>query len=272
MMTQSTTFVGAGHMAEAIISGLLRKGCSKEKIFIKNRKNIERVDFMAKTYGICCVGSLEEMMDQSEIVVLAVKPKDNVEALDNVKRYIRDDQLLISVLAGISSKDISDRLGTKTPIVRVMPNTSATVGESATSIAPGRYASESHVNIAEDMFKVIGTTTLVEENDLHLVTGLAGSGPAYFYWIIESFEEAAISLGLEKKAARSLIRQVLIGAAEMLKDETVDVAELRKKVTSPGGTTAAGLDALEGHHLTEVLYDVLDQAMKRSIELGKQKY
>ncbi|TCP23487.1 pyrroline-5-carboxylate reductase [Scopulibacillus darangshiensis] len=269
MMKQATTFIGAGHMAEAIIAGLLSNGCSKEQIFSKNRSNMERLAYMKQTYGICCDPPIEEMIARSDIIVLAMKPKDVSGALETLKQYIREDQLVISVLAGISSADISEKLGNKAPIVRAMPNTSAAVGESATSIAPGMYATTEHVSIAEEMFSVIGTTTIVEEKDLHLVTGLAGSGPAYFYRIIESFEQAAVSLGLDKRAARSLIRQVLIGAAEMLKDETVDPAELRRRVTSPGGTTAAGLEVLEANHLSEMLYDVLVQAMKRSEELGK---
>lgn len=268
------TFIGAGNMAEAIITGLLNTGCPKERIFVTNKSNNERLIYMNNNYGIGVNydRQLQELIDQSEVVILAMKPKDLFAALDHLKSHLKSDQLIISVLAGASSKQISECLGTKNPIIRAMPNTSATVGQSATGIARGVNADDSHVRIAEEIFSAIGTTTVVDEDDLHLVTGLAGSGPAYIYRIVESLEQAAVSLGLKEEAAKALVRQVIIGAAEMLKNSDVDPGELRRKVTSPGGTTAAGLRALENHQLPKALLEAVKEATIRSQELEKQQY
>ncbi|MFC7394414.1 pyrroline-5-carboxylate reductase [Scopulibacillus cellulosilyticus] len=273
-MKHTITFIGAGNMAEAIITGLINTGCPKERIFVTNKSNNERLIYMNNNYGIGVNHDREikELIDQSEVVILAMKPKDLFPALDHLRSHLQNNQLIISVLAGTSSKQISDYLGTQNPIVRAMPNTSATVGESATGIARGANADDSHLRIAEEIFSAIGTTTIVDEEDLHLVTGLAGSGPAYIYRIVESLEQAAVTLGLEQEAAKALVRQVIVGAAEMLKDLDVDPGELRRKVTSPGGTTAAGLEALENNQLSKALFEAVKEATIRSQELGKQQY
>jgi pyrroline-5-carboxylate reductase len=150
-----------------------------------------------------------------------------------------------------------------------MPNTSATIGYSATAIAPGKYATAEHVSQVENMFSTIGTTTTVEESDMHTITALSGSGPAYFYYTVESMELAAEAAGLDKKVAKELILQTLIGAAEMLKATDDNPSELRRKITSPGGTTQAGVEVLEKYEYQKALIECIKRAGERSKELGK---
>src|SRR5699024_2802159 len=129
-------------------------------------------------------------------------PTDITEALQSIKSLVRSDQLVISVLAGVSTEYISDKLGTEAPVVRAMPNTSAAIGFSATAIAGGAYASDEHINVTKSLFRSIGTTTVVEEDDFHVVTGLSGSGPAYIYYFVEAMEDAATEAGLRKDIAK----------------------------------------------------------------------
>lgn len=268
-MFQKVAFIGAGSMAESIISGVLAKGfLQPEQVYVTNRENKERLDRMQKLYQVYCSRDKQKVIEGAEIVVLSMKPKDVTAALQSIQSLVRPDQLVVSVLAGVSTDYISDQLDSGAPVVRAMPNTSAAIGFSATAIAAGASANDEHIEMTKTLFRTIGTTTVVDEDDLHAVTGLSGSGPAYIYYFVEAMEDAAAEAGLKKDVAKELIIQTLVGAAEMLKSSEDQPSALRKKITSPGGTTQAGLETLEKYKYQEALMACIKDAAERSIELG----
>ncbi|UFT99444.1 pyrroline-5-carboxylate reductase [Radiobacillus kanasensis] len=269
-MSQRIAFVGAGSMAEAIFSGMIaQQFVESNQIAVTNRENKERLLELKQKYAINSSSDKKETIEGANIVVLSMKPKDAKEALDEVKGYIKEDQLVISVLAGVSTSFIEESINKKVAVVRAMPNTSATIGFSATAIAAGTYAKEAEVEKANQLFQTIGTTTIVNEEDLHAITGLSGSGPAYIYYLVEAMEQAALDEGIASDTAKELIIQTLMGAAEMLKQTQEQPGVLRKKITSPGGTTQAGLETLDQYHYQEALQACVKRATERSKELGR---
>lgn len=263
------TFIGAGSMAEAILTGVLSKGFMRaDQISVTNKDNQERLTRLRNLYQVNCTKNKKEAIEGSDVLILSMKPKDIQEALTDIKSYIKEGQIIVSVLAGVSSDYISEELDITNPIVRAMPNTSATIGFSATAIAAGKNAGQEEINKVTELFKNIGTTVTVEEKDLHAITGLSGSGPAYIYYLVEAMEEAAQEAGLDQQTAKDLIIQTLAGAAEMLKVTNEQPAELRRKITSPGGTTQAGLETLKHYNYQEALKACVKQAAARSVELG----
>ncbi|QDP38782.1 pyrroline-5-carboxylate reductase [Radiobacillus deserti] len=269
-VSQRIAFIGAGSMAEAIISGMIAQGFVKSnQIIVTNRENRERLAFLGDKYGVRNTPVKREAIKDADIIVLSMKPKDAKEALSEVKEYIQENQLVISVLAGVATSFMEDLIAKKVSVVRAMPNTSAMIGFSATAIAAGTYATEQDVEKANQLFQTIGTTTIVEENSLHAITGLSGSGPAYIYYLVEAMEQAALEEGIDSDTAKDLIIQTLMGAAEMLKQTEEKPAVLRQKITSPGGTTQAGLETLDQYRYQEALQACVKRATERSKELGR---
>ncbi|MED2972651.1 pyrroline-5-carboxylate reductase [Fictibacillus sp. B-59209] len=268
-VNKKIAFIGAGAMAEAMISGLIaNKLASPEQIIATNRMNRKRLLELQRKYEIKISASAADAVHEAEIIILAMKPKDAEDALHSIRDAIHKQHLIISVLAGISTDHISTLLHTDAPVIRAMPNTSAAIGYSATGLAAGKYAEEQHVKQAEELFNCIGTTTCLKEESLHAVTGLAGSGPAYVYYLVEAMQQAASSLNLSETEARDLIAQTLLGAAHMLKMSGEHPRLLRQKVTSPGGTTEAGIQMLDHFKVKEAIESCVKRAAQRSEELG----
>lgn len=269
-MIKKIAFIGAGSMAEAIISGIVKAEIMKKgKIVATNKNNSERLERLEREYKIQPLMDKEEVMQGADIIILSTKPYDLKNAVASIKAYMKPNQLIISVIAGISTDHISDLIGSDVPVVRAMPNTSASIGHSATAISAGKYALDEHLGDAEALFNTIGTTTIVKEADMHIVTGISGSGPAYIYYLVEAMEKAAIESGLDENVAMDLITQTVVGAGEMLKTSGESAAVLRKKITSPAGTTQAGVEALQKNDFQRAVIDCVRSARDRSIELGK---
>ncbi|SMO76051.1 pyrroline-5-carboxylate reductase [Melghirimyces algeriensis] len=263
-------FIGAGSMAEALLSGLLNNTPTSAKhIHVINRQNQNRIQYLSKKYGIISPKDNQAAIKQADTVILAVKPKDITHALDQWGMYFHPGQRIISVVAGISIPFIENRLTTRIPVIRAMPNTSCAVAQSATALCTGTHASEKDLDTAFQIFSSIGTVVVVDEKDMDAVTGLSGSGPAYIYYLVEALEQAGIQAGLTPSIARHLTLQTLAGAAHMLMETKEEPAELRRKVTSPGGTTMAGLETLAQHHFQKSLIHAVQKAKQRSKELGK---
>ncbi len=269
LTNKKVAFIGAGSMAEAMISGILKKKLLlPQQIFVTNRSNKERLLLLKEQHGIE-IFTGHEMLSSMDIIVLAIKPKDIAETLDKIKGSTTEHQLFISVLAGVSTTCISQLLGHPAPIIRTMPNTSAAVGESITAISSGCYATEEHVKLSEELCRAIGEVVIVQEEKLDAITGLSGSGPAYIYYLIEAMEIGAKEIGLDEHLAKNLIAQVLIGAAERIKSTDLPSKTLYKQVMSPGGTTEAGFKVLESYHYQEAMVECIKRAAERSTELGK---
>jgi len=271
LLNKKICFLGAGSIAEAMIAGILAKQIlPAENITVINQSNKERIYQLVSTYHVKTALNKVETINQADMLILAIKPKDVAEALLEIKPFIHSKQLIISVIAGVTTDFISDTLQHKGPVIRTMPNTSSMIGLSATAMSPGKNAKAEDVQTAQQIMEAIGTVNLMEENLLDAVTGLSGSGPAYIYYLVEAMEQAAVQLGMNKQTARELIVQTIIGAGHMLQQTNEDPAILREKVTSPGGSTMAGLETLRKFQFQEAMNQAIKQATARSKELGQQ--
>jgi len=269
-MNKNVAFLGAGSMAEAIISGIVRADIiPKEQILVTNRSRLERLEQLHNQYGVTAMEDKEILVKEADIIYLAAKPYDMQDLINSIKGYLHQGQLLISVAAGVQAKDIEDWTGLDIPVIRAMPNTSAQVGYSATAISSGNYAGNEHVKQAEALFNTIGTTTVVEETDMHTVTAIAGSGPAFIYYMVEAMQKAAEEFGLDREVSHQLLTQTVLGAGYMLKESGESPEALREKITSPNGTTEAGIKTLDEHYYQKIIMECIKNAQQRSVELGK---
>lgn len=269
-MVKKISFIGAGSMAEAIIEGIVNKQFVKSnQIFVSNKGNKERLQQLEEKYNITGNTNKEEVINDADIIVFATKPHDIESAILDVKPFIKENQLVISVIAGISTTFISSLIDKEVAVIRTMPNTSAAIGYSATAIAKGKFATDDNLKLAKQLFSSIGTVSVVEEEKMHIVTGISGSGPAYVYYLVEAMEKVAQEEGLDKKTAKELITQTIIGAGKMLKQSKEPAEILRENVTSPNGTTAAGIQTLSEYNFQEAVVNCVKSAKNRSIELGK---
>jgi len=263
--------LGAGSIAEAMLTGICKQRLlPPHQIMVTNRSNDQRLAWLAERFGVLAVRHLRELVEHSDILILAMKPKDVAEACLGLRGMVRPRHLVISVIAGVSTERISEWLGVEGPVIRTMPNTSSAIGLSATGLAAGKLADDTHMQLATRLFEAIGSVYTVSEDELDIITGLSGSGPAYIYYLVEAMEGAGEQAGLPRQMARQLIVQTLIGAAHMLLQTHEEPATLRRKVTSPGGTTQAGLEVLESFQFQEAIASAVLRAAERARELGGQ--
>ncbi|SEN73331.1 pyrroline-5-carboxylate reductase [Lihuaxuella thermophila] len=263
--------IGAGSMAESILAGLVEKGeILPENVALVNRSDKERLMSLSRRYGLDESNHKPERILEADVVILAVKPKDMADVLNHWGKQFRAGQMLISVVAGISTSCIEGALAEKLPVIRVMPNTSCTVGLSATAICRGQWVREEELETACRIFSAIGSVITVREEMMDAVTGLSGSGPAYVYYLVEALEAAGVQAGLTPETARNLTVQTLLGAAQMLMTSGKGAADLRNEVTSPGGTTMAALEVLHRYRFDEAVIQAVLRAKERSKEMGEQ--
>ena len=266
---EKIAFIGAGSVVEAMITGVLSKGhIHPDQIWLTNQSNRERLKKLHEAFGVHTTYDKQLIVQEAEMIILCMKPKDITEALHTIRPFVQPNQLIVSVLAGVSSEYICDQLDLKIPVVRAMPNTSAAIGYSATAIASSKHATAEHLQAVKQLFETIGTVVTVDEKDLHAITALSGSGPAYIYYFVEAMEQAATELDLQAPLAKELIIQTLTGAAEMLKVSVDTPSMLRRNITSPGGTTQAGIETLETYDFQEAVIAAIKNATERSITLG----
>lgn len=268
IMESKVVFIGAGNMAEAIVSGMVAGGfCASEKIIMTDIRP-ERLADLEREYGVS-ISTDNSVVKNAEIVVLAVKPQVMAEVLKGIMPVLRKETLIVSIAAGIPTAKIEAALGGKRRVVRVMPNTPALVGQGASAIAAGTNADEADLDVTETILGCVGLTVRVKEKELDAVTALSGSGPAYVFYLLEGMLAAADKMGLDKATARKLALKTVEGAARLMEDtgEAADV--LRAKVTSKGGTTEAAIRSLDEAGVKDAVIQALLAAQKRSIELSK---
>ncbi|MCL6520815.1 MAG: pyrroline-5-carboxylate reductase [Firmicutes bacterium] len=260
--------VGAGEMAEALLAGLVGGGRLRpERILVNNRSNRARLEHLAAHWGVRATRE-KAALAEADLLVLAVKPADAAEALAQLRPHVREGAALVSVVAGLPTEAILARLGRELPVVRAMPNTPSRVGEGATALAAGRLAGPRELALARQLFAGVGRVVEVGEEALDAVTGLSGSGPAYVFLLLEALIAAGVKEGLEYGVARELALQTVFGAAKMALERGEDPARLREEVTSPNGTTMAGLAALEQRGFRQALEAAVGRAAARARELG----
>lgn len=260
--------LGAGKMGEALVSGVLRAGMSGADVLVTARR-AERATELTERYGVTAVSNAEAAK-RADTLILTVKPQDMAALLDELAPHMPSDRLVISGAAGITTGFVAERLRVPgLPVVRVMTNTPVLVDEAMSAISPGAHATDEHMRRAEAIFRPVGKTVRVPESQQDAVTALSGSGPAYFYYLVEAMIDAGILLGLPRATAHELIVQSAVGAAVMLRDSGEHPVKLREAVTSPAGTTIAAIRELERHGVRAAMLAALEAARDRSRELAQ---
>ncbi len=260
-------FLGSGKMASALARGVVAKGAFNAADLIVSDVVAGVADALGKATGARVAKSNGELLGACDAVVLCVKPADALQALREAGSMLRE-KLVISIVAGVSTKSLESAAGDGARIVRVMPNTPALVGEGAAAYALGSTATDADCEVVERIFRSVGLIVRVKEQLLDAVTGLSGSGPAYVFTVIEALADGGVLMGLPRDLALQLAAQTVAGAATMVRETHQHPATLRDQVTSPGGTTIAGLEALEKAGLRAALIAAVRAATERSGELG----
>jgi pyrroline-5-carboxylate reductase len=262
-------FLGTGNMAEAMIKGLLRAGTIKAENVRGSDPRASRCQHLRERYGIHMSTHNLDVVRHADIVVLSVKPQVLVGVCDEVSAHLKPKALVVSVAAGVPLAVLEQHLPPNTRVVRTMPNTPALVGSGATALSPGSRATEEDVRTAERIFKAVGMTVTLDEEQLDAVTGLSGSGPAYLFLVIEALSDAGVKMGLSRYNALALAAHTVLGSAKLLIETGEHPGHLKDMVTSPGGTAIAGLHTLEAGGLRTTLINAVEAATKRSRELGE---
>lgn len=258
--------LGTGKIGEALLSGMIRSGRAPADLLVTTRRQ-ERADELRTRYGVEPLTNAEAAK-RADILILACKPQDMASLLAELAPHVSTDTLVISAAAGITTAFIEEHLAAATPVIRVMPNTPVLVDEGMSVISAGSHATAADLAHAEDVFGAVGKTLRVPETQQDACTALSGSGPAYFYFLVEAMTDAGILLGLPRDKAHDLIVQAAIGAAVMLRDSGEHPVKLRENVTSPAGTTINAIRELENHGVRAALIAALEAARDRSRELA----
>ena len=260
-------FLGAGNIAQAIMGGLVQSGTPASALVAADPS----ADTLAKAaaLGVGTKASNPEAVQGAGTVILCVKPDMVPQALAELPS-LAAGRLFISVAAGVTSHRVRDLLGGKAAVVRCMPNTPALVRQGMTALYAGAGVSDAHKAKAEDILGSVGATLWVgKEADLNAVTAVSGSGPAYFFYLMEAMIDAALAQGLPEEAARKLVVQTALGSALMVSEQAADPAVLRRHVTSPGGTTEAAINSLTKDCFPPAVAKAIEAACQRSVELAK---
>ncbi|MGE2832867.1 pyrroline-5-carboxylate reductase [Mycobacterium sp. SMC-4] len=280
--------IGGGNIGEALLAGLLRAG-RQVKDLVVAEKSPDRAAYLSERYSVL-VTTVTEAVDTATYVIVAVKPSDVTHVIgdiaDTAARAESDaaEQVFVSVAAGVSTDYYENKLPAGSPVVRVMPNAPMLVGGGVSAVAPGRFATAEHLKEVSSLFDAVGGVLTVAESQMDAVTAVSGSGPAYFFLLVEALVDAAVDAGLARAVATDLVVQTMAGSAAMLLERLdratpagggvmaaamdTSAAELRATVTSPGGTTAAGLRELERGGLRAAVANAVAAAKTRSEQLG----
>lgn len=266
-MKYTLGFLGAGNMAEAIARAAIDQGIVEASaIFASDPSADRRAVFEA--FGVATTDDNAKVIGDCAQLLIAVKPQVMPQAAADLKEYGGDEQILISIMAGISSAKLCDAIGAERRVVRVMPNTPLMAGAGMAGVALGEHAKEGDDELAMKIFSAAGEAIACAESLIDAITAVSGSGPAYVFYLAEAMRTAAAELGLEEHAGL-LVEQTIMGAAMLLRQSDDTPAELRRKVTSPGGTTEAAINHLESNRTRDVIVNAIKAAHARSIELGK---
>lgn len=260
--------IGAGNMAEAILKGVVSSGCLAGNEILAFDPDPVRRESLEHDPGIHFAQTIATPASCPQIL-LAVKPFIATEVLKDIEPYIQEDAIIISIAAGLNSNAIDEHLKGKGRIVRVMPNTPMLVGKGASGISAGPRATEEDINGTKELLESSSITAVVEEEMMDIVTGLSGSGPAYFFYMVEAMVTAGIEEGLDPETARSLAVQTCYGAGQLLSETGKDPKTLREQVTTPNGTTQRGIETMDAANVKASITAAVKAAAERSRELGK---
>jgi len=264
---QKIGFIGAGNMATAIVNGLLKSHTPEETIFVHDC-NVRQLKHMAEL-GVNIAYTIEELVENSDIIVLAVKPQNYDEVLAEIKTAVTDKKIFVTIAAGISIDYVRKGLGMDCPMVRVMPNTPLLLGKGATAVCRSENISDKDFKTIYNMFAHSGEAVELPEEQMNSVIAVNGSSPAYVYLFAKAMTDYAVSVGIDKDTALKLVAQTFIGSAEMLLSSGDDPDTLIQKVCSKGGTTIEAVNVLNENNVPQIIMDAMAACTKRAEELGK---
>jgi len=269
MLDTTIGFIGGGNMARSLIGGVLSTGFDPSKVIVSTRSE-ERLNALKETFNCVVCNDNKKTISQSNIIVLAVKPYQLKSVCEELKRAdIGKDKLIVSVAAAVTINLIGRWCGNTMPIVRTMPNTPCAVGAGVTGLFANSEVSEKGKDQVESLFRAVGTTIWVEHEDqLDAITALTGSGPAYVFKFMEALENAAVKMGFSTQQSRLLIEQLLIGSAKMAVESDGTAQDLRRQVTSPGGTTEKAIEKLKEHDFDLCIDKAVNAAKQKACELA----
>lgn len=271
-----TGFIGGGNMAEALIKGMMQDTRYRMQDIIVSEPRDDRREYLEQTYGVKTTNSNKDIASSCSIIILAIKPQIMGQVLEEIKSAVTDDKTVVSIAAGITLSYLQSKLNTK-KLIRVMPNTPALVHEAMSVMSLCECFSDKDINLVEsslrpvrEIFMSIGKVLTLPEKYMNAVTALSGSGPAFIAFFIEAMVEGGVKSGLSKENASELAIQTLLGTARLL-ETGMPPEKLREMVTSPGGTTAAGLKVFEEKGFKNIVLSAIDAAVKRAEELGRKE-
>ncbi|MDD5216058.1 MAG: pyrroline-5-carboxylate reductase [Methylococcales bacterium] len=270
MNTQKIGFIGGGNMASSLLSGLIASGHPASQLWVSDT-SAETLARLASQFNVNTSVNNSDIVDAVDVVVLAVKPQTMKSVAESIAAEIQAKKsLVVSIAAGISQASLSAWLGEKTAIVRCMPNTPALVLTGATGLHANSNVSEEQSDLAENILRSVGIALWVEtEGELDAVTAVSGSGPAYYFLLMEAMEKAALELGLNAQTAQLLVQQTALGAAKIALESAESPEKLRERVTSPNGTTQKAIETFQAGGFVELVSKALNAARDRSVELSK---
>ncbi|WP_177184630.1 pyrroline-5-carboxylate reductase [Sporolactobacillus nakayamae] len=268
-MVEKIAFIGSGELAESLLKGFLdKKFISADHVWMNNHSNKERLAQLEHEFHVHTTQSKELALKNADIVIFAFRPADTRNAVEEMKAFLRPDQLIISLMVGVPTAFIQSASGIDLAVVRAMPNTSASIGLSATGLAAGASVSGAQLELAKQLFETVGTVTIVQENEIDVIAGLAGSGPAYLYYLAQAMQEAGVREGISEESAAQLVLQTLLGASHLLNQSGKSASDLLKAVATPGGTTQAGIDTLDNQSVKQAVIDCVHHAIVRAKEMS----
>jgi len=271
MIAKKIGIIGGGNMGEAILAGL-SKVMEKSTSIMVSELDAKRREYLQDKYKIIVEIDNNRVVKYSDVVIIAVKPKDFASLLNaEVCCGVSKDKLIISIAAGITTKYIEKIVGKDVPVIRVMPNMASLIGEGMACMSKGSSASASDIEITRDIFSTIGDVIEVSEKHVDAVTAISGSGPAYFFYLIESLIDGAVTLGLKRSEARKLVVQTALGSAKLVNELDEHPKDLRARITSKGGTTEAAFKVFESRKFKDIVRHAVKAACKRSKEISGGK-
>lgn len=261
-------FIGGGKMATAIMKGIINSHlCSCDDIIVSD-KNEDALNALSNNYNVETTIHNIEVVKNSKVLLFAVKPFVLRDVLSEIKPFITDEHVILSIAAGISVKTIEEIVGS-VPVIRIMPNTPALVNEGMSAVCKGSFAKSEHVKTALEIFSSVGKVIESEEKYIDIITAISGSSPAFYYYIIDEIAKAGEKLGLDYKTCLKLSAQTAYGSAKMIMETGVSPEQLIINVTTPGGCTAVGNEVLKEREISDILFDTIEKTAKKANELGK---
>ena len=263
-------FIGSGKMAGAIIKGLIKTGFSKAENLAATQAEPTGLEEKSKNLGIKIILDNKELVKKSDVIFIAVKPNQVLGVLEEIKPFVTPEKLIVSIAAGVTIKKLESNLPSGIRVIRVMPNTPALVGEGMSGMVKGTNAGVNDIDFVKNLLSTIGKCIVVDnESQIDIVTAISGSGPAFFYKVINEIARAGEKLGMDYDKALLLSIQTAIGSAKMALNRNISMEQLISNVATKGGCTAVGVDCMNENNTEKLFYDVISSTTKKANELGK---